>query len=180
MRTSFVFSHISRKRASWRSCLRRSCCMHASRSKGAITVGRNPSPSPSQSLGPSALIDAFPWPLSRAALCMCLFACPNKVSPTTNPLLPISGSRLYETISHDVSILHNLLSPTLGIYPHPSIPCFRPCVAPSGTIAPHSKFSPTIQSRDLPRFEQIMALGRTSPSQPQSVSSRDAFYLPLP
>ena len=176
MRTSFVFSHISRKRASWRSCLRRSCCMHASRSKGAITVGRNPSPSPSQSLGPSALIDAFPWPLSRAALCMCLFACPNKVSPTTNPLLPISGSRLYETISHD----SQLLSPTSPTYPHPSMPWPRPCAAPPEAIVPHSEFSPTIQSRDLPRFEQIMALGRTSPSQPQSVSSRDAFYLPLP
>jgi hypothetical protein len=36
MRTSFAFSQISRKRASWSSCLWRSCCMHASRSKGAM------------------------------------------------------------------------------------------------------------------------------------------------
>jgi hypothetical protein len=36
MRTSFVFSHISRRRASWSNCLWRSCWMHASRSKGAI------------------------------------------------------------------------------------------------------------------------------------------------
>lgn len=64
----------------------------------------------------------FPGPLTRAALCMCLFAAPNKVSPTTNPLLPISGSRLYETISHDVSFLHKLRSPTLGIHPYPSHP----------------------------------------------------------
>jgi hypothetical protein len=36
MRTSFVFAQISRKRASCKSCLRRSCSIHASRSKGAM------------------------------------------------------------------------------------------------------------------------------------------------
>lgn len=34
--TSLVFSHISLNRASCSSCFRRSCSMHASRSKGAI------------------------------------------------------------------------------------------------------------------------------------------------
>jgi len=36
MRTSFVFAQISRKRASCKSCLWRSCSIHASRSKGAM------------------------------------------------------------------------------------------------------------------------------------------------
>ena len=35
--TSFVFSHISRSRTSCRSCFRKSCEIHASRSKGAIS-----------------------------------------------------------------------------------------------------------------------------------------------
>lgn len=37
MRTSFVFSHISRSNASCKSCFRRSCWMQASRSKGAMS-----------------------------------------------------------------------------------------------------------------------------------------------
>jgi hypothetical protein len=36
MRISFVFAQISRKRASCKSCLRSSCSIHASRSKGAM------------------------------------------------------------------------------------------------------------------------------------------------
>ena len=38
MRTSFVFSHISRKRASCKSCFRSNCSIHASKSKGAMEV----------------------------------------------------------------------------------------------------------------------------------------------
>lgn len=38
IRTSFVFSHISRTRASCRSCFRRSCWIQASRSKGAMQL----------------------------------------------------------------------------------------------------------------------------------------------
>ena len=37
IRTSFVFSHISRSNASCKSCFRRSCWMQASRSKGAMS-----------------------------------------------------------------------------------------------------------------------------------------------
>lgn len=37
MRTSFVFSHISRSKTSCRSCFLNSCEIHASRSKGAIS-----------------------------------------------------------------------------------------------------------------------------------------------
>ena len=40
IRTSFVFSHISRSSASCKSCLRRSCWMQASRSKGAIFLSK--------------------------------------------------------------------------------------------------------------------------------------------